>query len=289
MFKLPKSLKSFVSNNFGIDKRNQYGYTPLMWEAMGGWIKLDGGLGKTLALLAQGANIEATDNNGNTPLLLAGGMHGTKIVLALLAQGANIEATNNNGNTPLLLAAARGGDTDTVLCLLAQGANIEATNKYGETALMRAAGSEYYNSTAIFQALLDNNANINAKNKKGQTVLDIAAQNDSFDMIEILQKHGVDISSALDIILKRNVETKTKIETYALEAQAKVQAEMQKAALEIETLINEYNGSALKSLAGSSLPLSFKEAQNKKTESPTGTPAVTTVTTVAADLIPPAP
>ena len=255
MFKLPKSLKSFVSNNFGIDKRNQYGYTPLMWEAMGGWIKLDGGLGKTLALLAQGANIEATDNNGNTPLLLAGGMHGTKIVLALLAQGANIEATN----------------------------------KYGETALMRAAGSEYYNSTAIFQALLDNNANINAKNKKGQTVLDIAAQNDSFDMIEILQKHGVDISSALDIILKRNVETKTKIETYALEAQAKVQAEMQKAALEIETLINEYNGSALKSLAGSSLPLSFKEAQNKKTESPTGTPAVTTVTTVAADLIPPAP
>ena len=65
-------------------------------------------------LLAQGANVHATDNNKRTPLHTA---RNGEVALALLAAGANPEVEDNEGYRPLHSAAATG-NVDVIRALL---------------------------------------------------------------------------------------------------------------------------------------------------------------------------
>jgi len=53
----------------------------------------------------------------------------------LLAQGADVNATNEFGNTPLHLAARFNASTEIWDCLVSQGADVFMKNKYGQTPL----------------------------------------------------------------------------------------------------------------------------------------------------------
>lgn len=69
----------------------------------------------------------------NTQILWAA-KHGKLLFLKLLfSQGANLEARDAKGNTPLILAASRG-NKEAVRELLKHNANIHATNNNGQTA-----------------------------------------------------------------------------------------------------------------------------------------------------------
>ena len=61
-------------------------------------------------LLTAGADIEAKDNDGWTPLMHAIHFGHIKIVETLLRSGANIEARNKNGHTPLTIATDCGNE-----------------------------------------------------------------------------------------------------------------------------------------------------------------------------------
>ncbi len=63
------------------------------------------GLKLTELLLSQGANMEAKNNQGQTPLHLAvKPIYGSMLIIKLLVQyGANINAKDKNGQTPLIL------------------------------------------------------------------------------------------------------------------------------------------------------------------------------------------
>ena len=56
------------------------------------------------SLLQRGANVNAVDENGRTPLMLAAQRSDTKIVRLLLGAGADLEAKDREGKTPLNLA-----------------------------------------------------------------------------------------------------------------------------------------------------------------------------------------
>jgi cytohesin len=56
-------------------------------------------------LLAKGANINATDGDGETALHKAAYYGNKDVVEILLAHGASINATNKNGRTPLKVAS----------------------------------------------------------------------------------------------------------------------------------------------------------------------------------------
>ena len=60
------------------------------------------------ALVDARAKLEATDNNGVTPLMYAAKDGTAEVVQALVDAGAKLEATDNDGMTPLMNAAAYG-------------------------------------------------------------------------------------------------------------------------------------------------------------------------------------
>ena len=62
----------------------------------------------------KGANIEAKNNDGDTPLHYACLNQKTEIVKYFIEKGANIEAKNKNGNTPLHYACMGCIETDIV-------------------------------------------------------------------------------------------------------------------------------------------------------------------------------
>jgi ankyrin repeat protein len=61
--------------------------------------------------LAHGANVNARDNAGMTPLHLAVGANSQPMVELLIAHGANVNAKDKDGNTPLDLWLKRGSDS----------------------------------------------------------------------------------------------------------------------------------------------------------------------------------
>src|SRR6185437_4305437 len=63
-------------------------------------------------LLANGAELEARDVEGATPLIRAAEFGNSDVVKVLLDHGADIEARDNNGQTPLIAAACECANID---------------------------------------------------------------------------------------------------------------------------------------------------------------------------------
>jgi ankyrin repeat protein len=133
-------------------------------------------------LLESGSQIEAVDDNGNTPLIKAVGDESRlQIAKQLLKRGANIDAKNNHGVTPLLVAVQSGSEK-MVQLLLQRRPDIEARSKDGETALLIAAKGGF---AAIAQALLASGAECVAGYPQGGAPQDVATQ---FPVLDALHR-----------------------------------------------------------------------------------------------------
>jgi ankyrin repeat protein len=88
----------------------------------------------------------------------------------LLQAGADIEARDLEGGTPLLRAAQHGRAEMTEL-LLSRGAKHGIKDKHGYTPLHWAA---FNNQPAAVRVLLNHGADVKSKNKEGRTPLDLA-------------------------------------------------------------------------------------------------------------------
>lgn len=111
-------------------------------------------------LLERGANPNAADQYGVSPLTLACVNGNANIVDRLLRAGADPNSASPGGETALM-TASRTGSVAAIKMLVAHGAGVNATERVrGQTALMWAAASN--NADAII-ALLDAGADIHAR------------------------------------------------------------------------------------------------------------------------------
>jgi ankyrin repeat protein len=130
------------------------GTTPLHWAVY----KVDADLVR--ALLERGAKADVINNYGSSPLAEAVKVANARLVEMLLDAGSNVEEPNQEGQTALMLAA-RAGSLDVAELLVRHGANVNAREKWrGQTALMWAADAR---SAELTRFLIDHKADVNAR------------------------------------------------------------------------------------------------------------------------------
>jgi hypothetical protein len=161
----PEELKSLLAGGAEVDARNRNGWTPLLIAAA------RGNLPAVDVLLAAGADPSAasrTEGYSGFTALMAAAYHGQDgVVAALAAAGADVNAVDNHyHNETALMLAVKSGRAKSVRALIAAGADVNATNRYGVTALMYAAS---YGRREMVEALLKAGALAELRDEAGLT------------------------------------------------------------------------------------------------------------------------
>ena len=147
-----KKALSFIKAGANPNARDVGGRTPLFWAEDPQVVS---------ALIQAGADVNAKDNGGETPLFRA---RNPAIVSALIQAGADVNAKNDKDETPLFRASILNRPS-VVLALVQAGADVNARDYSGGTPLFRAE------DPAVVSALIQAGADVNAKNNKGNTPL----------------------------------------------------------------------------------------------------------------------
>jgi ankyrin repeat protein/mono/diheme cytochrome c family protein len=142
------------------------------------------------SLLKSGADVQARDELGNTPLLAAALNADAAVFELLLQAGADLNTTNQAGATPLMRAATF---EDKARRLVEKGADIKPRSRLGNTALILAA-RKFGNSRTV-RLLLDRGADPNAKNVFGATALMAAASAGDAETVRALLDRGADVNA----------------------------------------------------------------------------------------------
>jgi ankyrin repeat protein len=133
-------------------------------------------------LLANGADPNERDEEGNTALSAALLRGDERLARLLIAHGCDVNACNPGGTTALHLAAA-GGRGELISLLLAKGADVNAQDVDGDTPLHSAALRGHRKAVEL---LLSHKADPNLRNSRGRTPRDEAARRGHTDVVQLL-------------------------------------------------------------------------------------------------------
>jgi len=190
---LPKVKQYLKADPKLLNALSQYhNNTPLEAAALGGHAEV------FTYLLAQGAAVDK-----KTLMHYASARGNLSIIRAALATGADINAFDKYGETPLMWAVddawpldwkpADVPKLDAIRLLVKSGANVNAKNPLtGETPVMHVLSSD---ALAVIQYLVENGADVNAKSKHGDSAL-LGAR--SLDVLRYLVNKGGDVRAKND-------------------------------------------------------------------------------------------
>ena len=147
-------------------------------------------------LLAEDFNLNTRDNIGCTLLHVAAQGANTEVVRFLVAKGADVNARDDEGNTPLHRAQMLGrnikclndrGIAEISKLFLDKGADINAKNNLGLTSLHLAVQMPH--NAWLVEFYISKGANVNAVADNGYTPRDFALECGNEDSEKILIKH----------------------------------------------------------------------------------------------------
>ena len=155
-------------------------------------------------LVANGADVLARTNDGDTALYWAVYKQQKGAVVLLLSSGADVNARNRGGDTALH-AAAGNGNREIAETLLDYGANVDIQDEIGYTPLHSAA---YRGHADVAALLCERGANVLLREHRGQTALLIATGRRHTDVFETLLRYYepfMDVSDLMGLTADRLV------------------------------------------------------------------------------------
>lgn len=153
-------------------------------------LRLIAQLGATVLLIVIAPLVWSGD--GTTPLHLAVYRDDVALTQKLIAEGADVRATNTYGSTPMSEAAVVG-NVEVIKALLDAGADVESRGADGQTALMVIARSS---NVSAARMLIKHGANVNARETwREQTALMWAAAESQPEMVNELIRSGADLDA----------------------------------------------------------------------------------------------
>ena len=179
-----EALHALIRHHAGLDIADSDGMTPLH-EAIRS-CRMD----PAQALLAAGANVDARNKNGSTPLMFAGAQYGPgeDCTRMLIKCRAKLDLQNEFGETALMWAVTDGSEKS-ALALIEAHADLNLQDVNGNTALMRAIN---HGQRDAAKAMIAKGTRSNVKNNAGQTALFWAATKGDAEIVGLLLAAGAD-------------------------------------------------------------------------------------------------
>lgn len=176
-----------LSNGADVNKSGKNGETPLSRAARGGHIDVCN------TLIRAGADINKSDKNGETPLSRAVRGGYIDVCNILIQAGTDINKADEDGRTPLLFAA-KAGHVDVCNTLIRSGADVNKANKFnGWTPLSNAASNR---NVELCNILIKAGAEVSNPNNTGETMLSYAITTGRIAICTTLIQAGVDVNEA---------------------------------------------------------------------------------------------
>lgn len=190
-------LESMVNHGLSVEQRNNGGSTLLMHAVTHGVADdiLSG-------LIRLGSDLAAANSQGNESVHIAAMSKREQAMGLLVKHGANINAPNTKGETPLHLCGA-GTDVENILSL---GGNVHAKTHYGETPLLFHIKTGYQRPVLlkVIQMFLDAGSDPDCSNLFGETPRSILVNNKSDAALALLAAH--DARKAMMKVAKVNLK-----------------------------------------------------------------------------------
>jgi len=182
-----EACKMLIEKGASVKAKNADGATPFYHAATAGSREI------LEYLLAHGANktdLEIRNTWGRTPLCAVARDGGQpEILKVLVALGADVNAADSSGWTPIMLAAWRP-NKEAVDVLLDAGADLPVNNPEGERLLADAAG---HGLERLFSRMVEKGASLTILNRDGGTLLHSAAAGGASAIVESLVNKGFDV------------------------------------------------------------------------------------------------
>lgn len=139
-----------------------------------------------IAMLEALKNIDIPSNDGKTPLMSAQSLDlnsAFSITMLLIDKGADVNHTDNDGNTALILNTKNSCYKNTVKELVKAGADVNALDKLGNSALYYAL---MYGNQEAARFMIKKGADYNHENNKGVTPMQVAVEKGYDNVLEMM-------------------------------------------------------------------------------------------------------
>lgn len=186
-----RAVIELLANDADVNATQADGATGLHWAAH--WDDTE----TAILLIEGGAHVNALNDLDVAPLSLAALNGSLDMTVALLRAGADPNLALPGGET-VLMTGARTGNVELVRALLDAGAEVNVPGHWqNQTPLMWAAAEGHAD---VVRLLIDKGATVDARTKYGTTALMLAARKGDVETARALIEGGADVNAAEPIL-----------------------------------------------------------------------------------------